>query len=108
MARLPTVQHDMMFPNTASGAVPVESAAWFAWLRTATSFTYKSSGGTYTARREERSGSQFWYAYRRMAGVLRKAYLGRSAELSVERLEQAARTLAELAGVPAHTAKSSW
>src|SRR5262249_11233688 len=41
------------------------------------------------------SGRRFWYAYRQRAGTLRKTYLGRTAVLTLQRLEEAARTLAQ-------------
>jgi LuxR family maltose regulon positive regulatory protein len=71
---------------------------WFAWLSEARSFTFASPTGTFTARHEERSGRRFWYAYRQRDGALRKVYLGRTADLTLTRLEQAARDLAWASG----------
>jgi hypothetical protein len=48
--------------------------------------------GNYRARKEEiknREG-QYWYAYKRIDGKLRKRYLGKSNDLTLERLEAAA------------------
>jgi LuxR family maltose regulon positive regulatory protein len=95
MARLPAVRDGTLIAAPAGAPVPVGAPEWFDWLRQAQSFTFAGTDGTFTARHEERSGSRFWYAYRRQEGRLRKAYLGRAAELTVPRLEQAARTLAD-------------
>lgn len=70
----------------------VGSAAWYAWLNEADtcSFTYQSPEGTLTARREQRHGCRYWYAYRSQQGHLAKTYLGKSEELTEERLHTAA------------------
>jgi LuxR family transcriptional regulator, maltose regulon positive regulatory protein len=49
------------------------SDAWFAWLDSATSFTFKSAEGSFIARRERTSrGRGGWYgrAYQRRDGGL--------------------------------------
>lgn len=94
MSRLPTVRDGVLSIPSHHAPIPVESPQWLAWLGDARSFTYTGDAGTFTARHEERSGRHFWYAYRQQRGALRKTYLGRSAELTLERLEQAAATLA--------------
>ena len=44
-----------------------------------------------TVRKERRTrGGQYWVAYRRAAGVVRKIYLGRSAELTQRHLARSA------------------
>jgi LuxR family maltose regulon positive regulatory protein len=70
--------------------IAVGSPAWFRWLETATAFTFASSYGTFTARRERSSsgrGDWYWRAYQHRAGTRRRAYLGKAAELSLERLQ---------------------
>jgi LuxR family maltose regulon positive regulatory protein len=98
MSRLPAVHDGALVARPGAAPVPVGSPAWLDWLRDARSFTFAGASGTFTARHEERSGSRFWYAYRRKEGKLRKTYLGRSAELSLHRLEQAARSLESMDG----------
>ena len=93
MTRLPTVRNDTLL---ADPPVQVGTKGWFDWLGEARSFAYRGEAGRFTARHEERSGSRFWYAYRRQDGVLRKTYLGRANELTAQRLDAAARTLAQL------------
>jgi hypothetical protein len=79
----------------------VGSSEWWNWVNSsqAESFRFECDFGVkgYRARKEEiksRSGS-FWYAYKRIDGKLRKRYLGKSEELSLERLETIAYDLAK-------------
>ena len=80
----------------AMPAIMVGSAAWYAWLNDATtrSFAFHSPHGVLTARRERRHGTWYWYAYRSQQGHLTKAYLGKSEELTTERLHNVAAMLA--------------
>src|SRR6478672_2267686 len=79
----PIVDHTFLIPSDDSGAaIPVGSPAWFAWLASSTSFAFRGTHGTFTAHKEHRSPTQaYWKAYRRRAGRLHRAYLGRSDEL---------------------------
>jgi LuxR family maltose regulon positive regulatory protein len=82
---------------SASGAnaILVGTPAWFAWLEQATTFAFVGARGRFTARKERRGRTGwYWKAYRKRFGQLRSAYLGKSAELSLERLHQVAATLA--------------
>ena len=79
----------------------VGSHEWWEWVNSdkAESFRFECDFGVkgYRARKEEikaRAGS-FWYAYKRIDGKLRKRYLGKSEELTLERLESAAYDLAK-------------
>ena len=68
--------------------------AWLAWLDTVPSFTFQGQQGQLTARKESRQrGDQYWYAYRRVGQRLTKKYLGRTTDLTVARLEEAAALL---------------
>jgi LuxR family transcriptional regulator, maltose regulon positive regulatory protein len=74
----------------------VGSPSWIAWLTdpATRSFSFRSPSGTYTARKEHRSrGGEYWTAYRRQSGRLRKAYLGKAEDLTLARLEEAAAAL---------------
>ena len=106
MARkLPTVwvafsgtatQMEVEMPDSTERAIRLESAGWWGWLERATvrSFAYpiydQQAGyirGFMTVRKERRErGSDYWAAYRRVGGRLRKIYLGRSAELTQRQL----------------------
>jgi LuxR family maltose regulon positive regulatory protein len=82
----------------------VESPAWFVWLEQVSSFAFHGRTGSYTARQESKErGGGYWYAYLREEGKVTKRYLGRSADLTLTRLEQSAQLLTKR---PSH--KSSY
>ena len=85
--QLPTV--DETFP----GPVVLESAPWYAWLEQHRSFCFEAPHATLTVRKERRPGGWYWYAYRHRQGKLHTAYLGKSAELTLERLNETAAAL---------------
>ena len=95
--RTPKVIGQMLSTDTV--AVRLESAAWCEWLASHVTFYLEAQDGSFTARREERSGGAFWYAFRRYRKKLYKVEQGRSADLTYERLLIVARQLAEKAGV---------
>ena len=77
--------------------VTVGSARWFTWLETTSTFTFRNAQGHFTARKEQagnRRGAPYWRAYRKRDGKLRRAYLGKSEELTLERLRTVAAILA--------------
>jgi LuxR family maltose regulon positive regulatory protein len=86
--------------------ITVGTPAWYTWLEGATTFAFVGAGGSFTARKERRRADGYWKAYRKRAGVVRSAYLGKSADLTLERLQTAAATLAELALPAAALARS--
>ena len=77
--------------------IVVGSADWYAWLQTASTFTFRGKQGSFSAHRERaghRRGSAYWRAYRTWHGKLHRAYLGQSEELTLERLQSVAVVLA--------------
>lgn len=80
-------------------AVIPESPAWYAWLGGTPSLAFTAQSGTSFTLRQERvqRGGTYWYAYRRIASRPVKRYLGRSADLTLERLEATAATFSSLA-----------
>src|SRR5579859_5744414 len=64
--------------------------AWETWLNTIGSFAFEGrSGGHCTIRRERlQRGDAYWYAYRSIQGRTKKRYLGKTADLTLERLEE--------------------
>src|SRR6266498_4294468 len=98
--------------------IAIGTPAWYAWLEQATTFAVATLGGTFTARKERiaRAGG-YWKAYRKRAGKVHSAYLGQSADLTLERLQAVAASLANaavpgqaherlVAGAPAPVAES--
>src|SRR5947209_1418411 len=76
--------------------VVVGTSGWYGWLETASTFTFRSTYGTFTARRERVGNKRvgpYWRAYRKQDGKLRHVYLGKSKALTLERLKAAAAVL---------------
>jgi len=80
------------FLLTGEARIPVGSQQWFEWLSSAKKFSFKSQSGCFVAQCEKRRNKAYWYAYRR-AGKLVKIYLGKTEELTLERLERASLSL---------------
>src|SRR5260221_5864467 len=70
------------------------------WLKQIASFSFHSRWGMhYTVRKQRvQRGSNYWYAYRRLHGRIVKRYLGRTADLTLARLEEIARLLESTSG----------
>ena len=100
MAHRPPIVKDglLTYPQGGSSAqVEVDSADWYTWLETASSFAFRSEEGLFTARKERagnRRGSLYWRAYCTREGKVHRLYLGKSEELTFERLLAVATTLA--------------
>ncbi len=98
--RLPVVSEDhLLLSDEGEGqttSIAVESEAWYHWLAAEQnqSFTFRHALGTFTMRRERKRQGWYWYAYRKQEGSLRKAYLGKTEELTLVRLNQVAATIA--------------
>jgi predicted ATPase/DNA-binding CsgD family transcriptional regulator len=95
MARsIPTVRegflHQESTVDTSTTPLSIGTAVWYSWLDQHTSFTYETAHMTFTARKEQRPGGWYWYAYRRSQGKLHSRYLGKSAELTLQRLDETA------------------
>src|SRR6266542_211450 len=83
-------------PVSTAQPITVGTPAWYAWLTQATTFAFIGTSGRFTARKERRGRADgYWRAYRKRAGKVSIAYPGKSADLTLERLQRAAATLAE-------------
>jgi predicted ATPase/DNA-binding CsgD family transcriptional regulator len=97
--RIPHVADGVLHAQEQPGApeIMVDSPAWAAWLEDIAthSFSFEGPSGTFTARKEHRSGSneEYWSAYRKQGGKLRKVYLGKAKKLTLVRLDEAAAAL---------------
>lgn len=89
----------MTIPSVIQGLVETEDGKVFelgtpkgsAWLEMIGSFRFEPSGDSkpYTVRKE----SGYWYGCRKIAGKVRKKYIGKSPEVSVAKLEKVAEAL---------------
>ncbi len=98
MARTtPRVQNGILtwHSDAETHRLTVETASWFAWLEQASTFAFEGPTGTFTASKEHmKRGSAYWKAYRKRDGKLHRAYLGKSNEMTLERLQTVAAILA--------------
>ena len=87
---IPKARDGALHRPTAEGTsldpIPIGTAAWFSWLEQHRAFSFETGHLTFTARKEQRPGGWYWYAYRRSQGKLHSRYLGKSEELTLERL----------------------
>ncbi len=91
--RIPWVVDGVLWVTADGAGIKVDSAAWHTWLAedTTMSFSYVHPRGRLTVRKERRQrGGQYWIAYYRRAGTLRKTYLGKSPDLTLDQLETVA------------------
>ncbi len=96
---LPVVSNHLLHvPDGGANAytpVVVGSDSWYVWLADEQnrSFSFRNHLGTFTVRRERIRRGWYWYIYRKSGGKLRKAYLGKTEEVTFERLSLVAATL---------------
>src|SRR5260370_22179601 len=79
-----TYQHDGQ-----ARALLVGTPAWYRWLQTATTFTFTSDGGRFTARKEQagnKRGGWYWRAFHQRDGKLHRIYLGKPKDVTLLRL----------------------
>ena len=93
-SQIPLVSNGRLLLSSTEDAfssVIVGSEAWYAWLSNEknSSFSFRSHLGTCTVRRERQGSGWYWYAYRKHEGKIRKAYLGKSEGLTLDRLNRA-------------------
>ena len=98
MARsIPKARDGSLHQHTAEGTsldpIRIGTAEWYSWLEQHRSFGFEARRMTFTARKEQRPGGWYWYAYRRSQGKLHSVYLGKSEELTLERLNTTAEAL---------------
>jgi chromosome segregation ATPase len=96
----------MTIPSVMQGLIETEDGKVFdldspkgcAWLESRGSFRFEPSGDNkpYTVRKE--SGI-YWYGCRKVAGKVRKKYIGKSSEVTLAKLEEIAEAL-EIPPVP--------
>src|SRR5260370_6800525 len=70
----------------------VGTSSWYSWLETASTFTFRSEHGSFTARKERagnKRGRSYWRAYRKPHWNLHPPYLGNSDKLPLEPLKVA-------------------
>jgi predicted ATPase/DNA-binding CsgD family transcriptional regulator len=99
MARTtPVVRGGMLtgYVDAHERQIRVGTPTWYAWLEEVSTFAFTGNMGTFTARKEPKlyGGELYWKAYRKRDGKLYRAYLGKSQDLTLERLHAIAAVLA--------------
>ena len=93
----PTIKDGVLWTEeqeiALSPPIQPDTPQWNEWLVSHRQFQFNGAAGHFSARRENRNGCDYWYAYRRRDGILHKAYLGKAADLTLDRLEEVAATL---------------
>lgn len=97
-----------IFEQPSGKCVEVGTSDWWNWLESdeAKSFRFETDHGvkSYTARKETiQSKGYFWYAYKKVDKRLHKSYIGKTAELTLERLEAVAGSLGQPKAIKLHT-----
>jgi LuxR family transcriptional regulator, maltose regulon positive regulatory protein len=82
-------------PDHPGLTISVGSDSWHTWLSLHEHFVYEGENCHFTARKEFVRGNPYWYGYRRSKGSLRKIYLGKAADLTIERFKHADQKLVE-------------
>jgi hypothetical protein len=98
---LPVIQENILYFQRDGQAdqLMVGTPPWYSWLSTAPAFAFRSTRGTFTARREQaghKRGGWYWRAYRKQKGKLHQVYMGKAQDLTLERLKEIAAHLATL------------
>lgn len=106
--KTPRVEQEFLVVPTGNRApVRIGSRQWYSWLSAEenTSFFFTHEAGSFTARKEQKQrGGLYWIAYRSREGKLSKTYIGRSENLTAERLREVASCLTQhKVGVDKHT-----
>jgi LuxR family maltose regulon positive regulatory protein len=77
------------------GFLPADQSAFSDWLDEHTTFAFLGQAGRISVLKEvRRGGIGYWYAYRTQHRHTHKCYLGRTAQVTFARLEEAAQRLA--------------
>ncbi len=94
--RLPLVaEHSLHLLEEPSDPIVVGSEAWYCWLAAEQhqSFAFRNQLGIFAGRRELRRQHGYWYLYHKREGKLRKAYLGKTEQMTLQRLNAVAATV---------------
>ncbi len=97
----PTIQSEALIyqQDGQEQVLTVGTAGWFTWLETASTFSFISATGSFTARREQaghKRGGWYWKAYRKQHGKLSSRYLGKSETLTLAHLQTVAQAMADV------------
>ena len=103
-ASSPLVRNGCFLSPSPDGVqLRVGSPAWFSWLESHSAFRYDGPAGHFAAHKQRvRDNVAYWQAFRKQAGKLRSVHLGRSHNVTPDRLVASA-----LAHAPAGATRST-
>ncbi|HET8842081.1 MAG TPA: hypothetical protein VFN35_11475, partial [Ktedonobacteraceae bacterium] len=106
----PQTQSYEIFSQTGSvlwTSVP-DGSTWLTWLESISSFAFYSRSGAHCTVRKEtiQQHGAYWYSYRSLQGRTTKRYLGRTGNISLERLEAVAESFLHASSVRATVPES--
>jgi ATP-dependent transcriptional regulator len=81
------VREGKFFQEENAQPMVLTSVDWMQWLESNNRFFFKGEVIGFSARKETRRNTQYWYAYKRIKGVLAKKYLGKNSEITLPLLE---------------------
>jgi LuxR family maltose regulon positive regulatory protein len=88
-------ENKLVFASSIDSPITLDTPEWFAWLESAATFAFRCSSGNFIARKEGRArGGWYWKAYHTANSTLHRAYLGKTSDLTFDRLYSAAVKLA--------------
>jgi hypothetical protein len=90
MARYKTSEHVVSYGSVEGTDVKVGTDEWFQWLNTVNAFRWVDSFGDFAA--QKRSG-KYWNAVKRKIGDRRQEYLGKTTDLTADRLKEVSHLL---------------
>lgn len=80
--------------NEDTTGLKVGSSEWSAWVDRGETFYFDGDNlGAFTARAEMRRNGLSWYGFKSINGKIKKAYIGRSGAITIDRLKQVASKL---------------
>lgn len=94
--KLPTILDDGEFLETKEGSmIEVGSSKFLSWLDNPDNRSFRFIAGfageqSFTARKEtsKKGEADYWYGYRKVSGKLHKRYIGKSEDVTLERLKE--------------------
>ena len=92
----PQVRGGVLFVRTDTGdneeRIIVGGDRWEEWLDENHHFSFINDVGKFTARKDRRRNTYYWYAYRKINGKLKNKYLGKSDKLTDQKLYDTAKS----------------
>jgi hypothetical protein len=90
MAKYKTSEQIVSYGSVEGTDITVGSQEWFQWLETVSSFRYEDGNGDFAV--QKRNG-KYWNAVKRKIGDRRQEYLGKTTDLTADRLKEVSHLL---------------